>query len=87
LSVFGGDHNRLTFNSLRLLFPGSQPDVSIPPTESGNGVGSVAKDKQDDHKITGSGRYGCCCVRYGAGFGCTYGRLQRQQPAENRNGR
>jgi hypothetical protein len=45
LSVVGGDHNRLTFNSLRMIFPVSRLDVSIPSTESGNDVGSVAKGK------------------------------------------
>jgi hypothetical protein len=45
LSVVRGDHNRLTFNSLRMIFPASRLDVSIPSTESGNDVGSVAKGK------------------------------------------
>jgi len=45
LSVVRGDHNRLTFNSLRMIFPVSRLDVSIPSTESGNDAGSVAKGK------------------------------------------
>jgi hypothetical protein len=44
-SVVRGDHNRLTFNSLRMIFPASRRDVSIPSTESGNDAGSVAKGK------------------------------------------
>jgi hypothetical protein len=44
-SVVRGDHNRLTFNSLRTIFPVPRVDVSIPSTESGNDAGSVAKGK------------------------------------------
>jgi hypothetical protein len=45
LSVIGRDHNRLTFNSLPEIFPGTRGNVSIPSTDSGNGVGSVSKGK------------------------------------------